>query len=236
MRQILEGKDLYIDCSVKKTDDVAVFWVKNDTNTSFIQNGTTLTFVNITRNMSGNYICYSQNLTSDANATEVEVVKVDVLCEYIPINTYVRAECKSQFLIIDKLKNSEKLSTSFSFKSKYLTILTGFFFYLKDCITGACPVNIKCIFVSVLRTCAHTSIICAKPLESFRTLFSEHVYIPVLYVQNIFRACGLCFENMCTYQYYMYKTSSELLGHVLKICVHTGFICTKPLHSFWAMF
>ena len=81
VRQILEGKDLYINCSAIETDDVTVFWVKNDTNTSFIQNGTTLTFVNITRNMSGNYICYTQNLTSDANATEMEVVKVDVLCE-----------------------------------------------------------------------------------------------------------------------------------------------------------
>lgn len=79
VHKVSEGDDLHIPCSVNKTYDIDVYWVKNDTTTSFIQNGTTLTLMNITRSMSGDYICYSQNLTSDYNATEVEVVKVDVL-------------------------------------------------------------------------------------------------------------------------------------------------------------
>ena len=107
MHKVLEGDYLQIHCSVNETDDVDVYWVKNDTTTGFIQNGTTLALVNITRKMSGDYICYSQNLASDNNATEVEVIKVDVLCEYINKSTYKHCSYSgSTFLfVIHKTKN-----------------------------------------------------------------------------------------------------------------------------------
>ena len=60
--------------------------MKNDTKLQFRENGTELNFTNINRKFAGDYVCYSFNLTAEneteANATVVEVINIDVLCKY----------------------------------------------------------------------------------------------------------------------------------------------------------
>ena len=84
---MVEGKNLLIVCDANQTSDVEIFWLKNDTGSTFRQNGTYLTFVSISRTSAGEYVCYSYNLTADneteLNATEVEVVEVDVQCKHL---------------------------------------------------------------------------------------------------------------------------------------------------------
>ena len=60
--------------------------MKNDTKLHFRENGTELNFTNINRKFAGDYVCYAVNLTAEneteANATVVEVINIDVLCKY----------------------------------------------------------------------------------------------------------------------------------------------------------
>ena len=86
MHTVIEGDNLLLVCNATETRYVEIFWKKNDTKHPFREDGTELKFININRTFAGDYICYSLNLTAlnetEANATVVEVVKIDVLCKF----------------------------------------------------------------------------------------------------------------------------------------------------------
>ena len=84
VRKVVEGDNLSIACNVSDSTDVAVFWKRNGTMGDFYQNGTVLKLNNVDRNDTGFYNCFSYNLTCETedNATEVEVIYADVLCEF----------------------------------------------------------------------------------------------------------------------------------------------------------
>ena len=81
-----EGDNVLIACRLNETASTGVYWKKNNTATAFRQNGTLLTFLNISRTSSGLYMCYSYNKTSSSGpqpgATIVDKVAIDVLCKY----------------------------------------------------------------------------------------------------------------------------------------------------------
>lgn len=83
VHKVIEGDNLLLVCDATPTAEIEIFWLKNDTKSSFRQNGTELKFININRQSAGDYVCYSFNLTAEneteANATVVEVLNVDVL-------------------------------------------------------------------------------------------------------------------------------------------------------------
>ena len=85
VHKVIEGDNLLLVCDATPTAEIEIFWLKNDTKSSFRQNGTELKFININRQSAGDYVCYSFNLTAEneteANATVVEVLNVDVLCK-----------------------------------------------------------------------------------------------------------------------------------------------------------
>ena len=78
--KVAEGKDLDITCNATRSAGGIVYWTKNETKSTFRQNGTILRFVNIRRGASGDYICHLQ---TDHNTTIVKVIKVDVQCKCI---------------------------------------------------------------------------------------------------------------------------------------------------------
>ena len=78
--KVAEGKDLDITCNATRSAGGIVYWTKNETKSTFRQNGTILRFVNIRRGASGDYICHLQ---TDHNITTVKVIKVDVQCKCI---------------------------------------------------------------------------------------------------------------------------------------------------------
>ena len=78
--KVAEGKDLDITCNASRSTGGIVYWTKNETKSTFRQNGTILRFVNIRRGASGDYICHLQ---TDHNTTIVKVIKVDVQCKCI---------------------------------------------------------------------------------------------------------------------------------------------------------
>ena len=86
MHKIIEGQSISLKCNATESEDVEIFWMKNDTKLQFRENGTELNFINIDRKFAGDYVCYSFNLTAEneteANATVVEVINIDVLCKY----------------------------------------------------------------------------------------------------------------------------------------------------------
>ena len=99
MHKIIEGQSISLKCNATESEDVEIFWMKNDTKMPFRENGTELNFTNINRKFAGDYVCYAVNLTAEneteANATAVEVINIDVLCKYrldhdprLLINTY----------------------------------------------------------------------------------------------------------------------------------------------------
>ena len=87
VHKIVEGDNLLIVCNTTQTKETEIFWKKNDTNSEFRQNGTELKFITINRKAAGDYVCYSlhfaQKNITDANATVVEIVNVDVLCKFV---------------------------------------------------------------------------------------------------------------------------------------------------------
>ena len=84
VRKVQEGNNLTISCNVTHSLDMAVFWKKNDSQVSFYENGTDLQLNKINRSESGDYICFSYNLTyeTEANASVLAIFFVDVLCEF----------------------------------------------------------------------------------------------------------------------------------------------------------
>ncbi|XP_053372875.1 hemicentin-1-like [Mercenaria mercenaria] len=83
--KILEGDNLLVICNVTDSPDTDVFWTKNDTKMSFMQQGKRLEILNIKRSYSGDYICHALNTTfpvPDYNETDVnktiDVINVDV--------------------------------------------------------------------------------------------------------------------------------------------------------------
>ena len=86
MHKIIEGHSISLKCNATESEDVEIFWMKNDTKLRFRENGTELNFTNINRKFAGDYVCYSFNLTAEneteANATVVEAINIDVLCKY----------------------------------------------------------------------------------------------------------------------------------------------------------
>ena len=87
VHQIIEGNDLHVTCSAEQTEGVEVYWVKNETNSEFYQNGTVLEFSKIHRSATGDYVCYRLNLTAGGNATSEKVISVDVLCKFYTTTT-----------------------------------------------------------------------------------------------------------------------------------------------------
>ena len=83
IHQILEGKDLKVVCNATEEIETEIYWWKNDTKAPFREEGNTLSFQNIRRNATGEYICYSEN------TTVVEVIKVDVLCKTCFTSNYL---------------------------------------------------------------------------------------------------------------------------------------------------
>lgn len=79
VHQVIEGNDLHVTCSAEQTEGVEIYWVKNETNSEFFQNGTVLEFSKIHRSATGDYVCYRLNLTAGGNATSEKVISVDVL-------------------------------------------------------------------------------------------------------------------------------------------------------------
>ena len=81
-----EGDNVLIACRLNETASTGIYWRKNDTASAFRQNGTLLTFLNISRTSTGLYMCYSYNKTSSSatqlGATIVDKVAIDVLCKY----------------------------------------------------------------------------------------------------------------------------------------------------------
>ena len=78
---MIEGHNLLVVCNATQTADQEVFWVKNDSESHFLKNGTKLRFININRNSSGVYMCYLRDTKSSSNGTVMELVDVDVLCK-----------------------------------------------------------------------------------------------------------------------------------------------------------
>ena len=98
--QPLEGDNLLVTCNATEANDTFVYWSKNDTKSTFEQNGTDLVIHNINRKDSGYYICHLVNTSypdyneTNANVT-INVIEIDVLCKY----TCVFGVClKSLFL------------------------------------------------------------------------------------------------------------------------------------------
>ena len=85
VQKVTEGDDFQFEChDGNQTEDFEIYWVKNDSTARFRQNGSNLSLPNIQRTAAGEYICYSHNLTSEANASIVQVVRVNVLCKSNP--------------------------------------------------------------------------------------------------------------------------------------------------------
>ena len=82
VEKVIEGHNLLVVCNATQTTDQEVFWVKNDSESHFLRNGTELRFVNINRKSSGVYMCYLRDTKSSSNGTVMELVNVDVLCKY----------------------------------------------------------------------------------------------------------------------------------------------------------
>ena len=86
VHKVIEGDNFLYVCNATETSQVEIFWTKNDTKHQYRENGTELKFINIDRTFAGDYICYSVNLTveneTEANATLVEGINIDVLCKY----------------------------------------------------------------------------------------------------------------------------------------------------------
>ena len=80
VHEVIEGNDLRVVCNATEGPEIEIYWWKNDTKAPFREEGRYLTFENIHRNATGEYICYSENVTSHTSSL-VEVVKVDVLCK-----------------------------------------------------------------------------------------------------------------------------------------------------------
>ncbi|XP_045208477.2 lachesin-like [Mercenaria mercenaria] len=83
--KILEGDNLLVICNVTDSPDIEVFWTKNDSKNSFMQQGKRLEILDIKRSYTGDYICHALNTSfpvSDYNETEVNktvnVIHVDV--------------------------------------------------------------------------------------------------------------------------------------------------------------
>ena len=81
---VKEGNNFTVSCNISQSEDLKVFWKKGDTNVTFQQYGIKFVLDNVNRSESGEYVCYVYNQTyeTEANATVVETVFVDVQCKY----------------------------------------------------------------------------------------------------------------------------------------------------------
>ena len=94
-----EGDALDINCNATSTHNNEIYWEKNVSHSTFRQNGSHLNFVNITRDSTGGYVCYSKNLTAGTvNASIVRSIDINVLCKFCSLTFHLLKTAKPRTL------------------------------------------------------------------------------------------------------------------------------------------
>ena len=102
----VEGDSVNISCHVEDSPSLNIWWTREETNSTFHQDGDVLRFDVVNRTDAGVYLCVAQNSTADDNSTSVvDGVDLDIECKVLLFKVGQNIICLFKLICQNKLRS-----------------------------------------------------------------------------------------------------------------------------------